>query len=70
MDPPYGKELEKQVLTRLAHSPLADADTTIIVEANLETDFYYVDSLGYDILKQKQYKTNQHLFLQKKSEQE
>ena len=29
-------------------------------------DFSYLDNLGYDIVKQKHYKTNQHLFVKKR----
>lgn len=65
MDPPYNKELEKQVLTFLAKSTLVDDDTLIVVEASLETDFSYLSALGLKDYKRKQYKTNQHVFIQK-----
>ena len=42
-----------------------DEYTTIIIEADLHTDFSYVEDLGYDITKQKKYKTNQHIFLER-----
>lgn len=66
MDPPYGQELEKKVLKILAGSELADEYTTIIVEASLQTDFNYLDSFGYDLVKYKKYKTNAHVFIKKK----
>ena len=65
MDPPYKKELEKEVLTFLSHSSLVKPSATIIVEAALETDFSYAEELGYTVLKEKCYKTNKHVFLQK-----
>ncbi len=65
MDPPYNQELERQVLEELADSTLADADTIIVVEASLDTDFSYLEALGYQICKFKKYKTNQHVFLRK-----
>ncbi|MCD8053842.1 MAG: 16S rRNA (guanine(966)-N(2))-methyltransferase RsmD [Lachnospiraceae bacterium] len=65
MDPPYGQEWEKQVLTRLASSSLVTEDTTIIVEANLTTDFSYTEGLGFEIFRFKEYKTNQHVFLRR-----
>ena len=46
MDPPYNQELEQQVLEYLADSTLVDEHTLIIVEADLHTDFAYLDSLG------------------------
>lgn len=66
MDPPYGKKLERQVLEYLIGSNIADKNTTIIVEADLETCFDYAESLGYEIYRSKEYKTNKHVFLYKK----
>lgn len=63
MDPPYDKELEKQVLTDLVDSTLINADTVIIIEASLQTDFSYLNSLGYELIKEKSYKTNKHIFV-------
>lgn len=63
MDPPYNQMLEQQVLEALRNSSLVDEYTTIIVEADLHTDFSYVEDLGYKMIKQKKYKTNQHVFL-------
>ena len=65
MDPPYHKGLEKEVLTMLAKMSIADEDTVIITEADLNTDFSYVTGLGYEVLREKIYKTNKHIFLKK-----
>ena len=65
MDPPYNQQLEQQVLEALKDSTLVDEYTTIIIEADLHTDFSYVEDLGYEITKQKKYKTNQHVFLER-----
>ncbi|MFI3170962.1 MAG: 16S rRNA (guanine(966)-N(2))-methyltransferase RsmD [Eubacteriales bacterium] len=65
MDPPYNQLLEKQVLTYLAKSEVIHGDTILIVEASKETTFAYVDELGYEVIKEKVYKTNQHIFLKK-----
>lgn len=65
MDPPYHQELEHQVLASLADSSLADEYTIIVVEASLETDFSWLEGLGYHAYKYRKYKTNQHVFLQK-----
>ena len=66
MDPPYYCLWEKQVLTALKDSDLINEDTLIIVEASLETDFSYVDSLGFEIVRNKEYKTNKHVFIKRK----
>ena len=65
MDPPYNQELERQALGYLAGSTLADEYTVIVVEASLETDFSYLEELGFGAYKYKKYKNNQHIFLQK-----
>lgn len=66
MDPPYNHELEKQVLEYLSTSSLLETDALIIVEASLETDFSYLEELGYSLIKRKEYKTNAHIFLERK----
>lgn len=63
MDPPYHQQLEKMVLTQLLHSDMIDKQSTIIVEADLETGFAEVETIGFQIEKIKIYKTNQHAFL-------
>lgn len=69
MDPPYNKEIEKQVLKRLEQSSIVHSDTIIIVEASLKTDFLYLNDMKYDIIKEKKYKTNKHIFLCKQERQ-
>lgn len=66
MDPPYGKDYEKRVLTLLQDLPYVTENTLIVIEAALDTDFSYVQMLGFTITKEKCYKTNKHVFLQKK----
>ncbi len=65
MDPPYGHGHERQVLEYLQNSRLLHDETCIIVEASLETDISYASSLGFQIVKSKEYKTNKHVFLKK-----
>ncbi|MBP5773513.1 MAG: 16S rRNA (guanine(966)-N(2))-methyltransferase RsmD [Eubacterium sp.] len=65
MDPPYDKGLEKNVLELLKKSVIINNDTIVIVEASLDTNFDYLDSLGFSLYKEKKYKTNKHLFIKK-----
>ena len=69
MDPPYGSGLELQVLSYLASSSLADEDTLFVVEANLALRAEQITALGYEVVKTKVYKTNQHMFLRPASGQ-
>ncbi len=66
MDPPYDKGLERRVLEALMDSPAADEDTLIIIEASSETDFSYLDELNYEMLREKSYGSNRHVFVRKK----
>lgn len=70
MDPPYDKLLEKTVLQYLSQSTLMDRDTVIIVEASKETKGEYLSELGFNLQKEKVYKTNKHLFITKGEKQE
>ena len=65
MDPPYKSELEEQVLLALSKMPYVSQYTTIVVEALLDTDFSYLEAMGLEIYKVKQYKSNQHIFIRR-----
>ncbi len=65
MDPPYGKELEKDVLYQLSSLNLCTSDTLIIIESDLETEFSYLKDFGFYMVKEKIYKTNKHTFTMK-----
>ena len=65
MDPPYDMGLEKQVLTGLKDMKFVTDDTMIIVESSLETNFDYAEELGFEVYKEKRYKTNKHVFLRR-----
>lgn len=66
MDPPYDCLLEKEVLLALQASNLIYCDTIIIVEASLQTDFDYLKDTKFRMFKRKEYKSNQHIFLELK----
>lgn len=64
MDPPYGRMLEKKVLEYLSDSQLLSDEGIIIIEASRETEFDYLEELGFTLLKTKEYKTNKHVFIE------
>ena len=66
MDPPYNKDLEKEVLALLSHSSIVKPDTIIIVEASCDTEFDDVEEYGFELTRYKKYKTNAHAFLRRK----
>ncbi len=67
LDPPYGKGLSAQALTYLRDSSLCDDDTRLIVEESISFDPAELSTEGFRILRDKQYKTNRHLFLEKEA---
>lgn len=66
LDPPYNQDYDKRVLELLQDAPYVNEDTLIVVESALETSFDYAESLGFTITKEKRYKTNKHVFIQKR----
>lgn len=67
MDPPYRKQLEKETLTVIRDLALLKEDGMVIVEAAMETEFDFLSSLGYRLVKEKRYKTNKHIFLEREA---
>lgn len=65
IDPPYNNDFEKEVLIKLKDSDIIDDYSLIIIEASKETNFSYMQEIGYKIIKEKIYKTNKHIFVQK-----
>ena len=69
----YKLEGEKIIVSNRHHvsdSSLVYEDTQIIVEASKETDFSYLQDLGFEIIREKTYKTNKHLFIEKAGKEE
>ena len=62
MDPPYNDGNEANIMKQLLTSKLTDEDTIFIIEAQKERDFSDICELGYDLYKEKTYKSNKHSF--------
>lgn len=65
-DPPYGMGFDAIVLEKARDSQCVDEDTLIIIEEEKNRDFSYADSLGFQVIREKVYKNNKHVFLRKK----
>lgn len=65
MDPPYNCGYERDVLALLSGMRYVTDDTLIIVEASLDTDFSYLEEIGFRMEKDKRYKTNRHVFIRR-----
>ena len=64
------EDSEKEGIRIFIGSSLVYEDTQIIVEASKETDFSYLQDLGFEIIREKTYKTNKHLFIEKAGKEE
>lgn len=62
MDAPYGQGQDKRVLCALKGMPFVDESTLIIIEEDKRAEFEYLKDLGFELVRQKRYKTNQHVF--------
>ncbi len=66
MDPPYNQAFEREILEYLNHSSIVHQDTIIVVEASLDTSFDYLEKSRFQIYREKNYKTNKHVFIELK----
>lgn len=66
MDPPYQAQCEEEVLKLISEKKLLTNDGCVIIEADRKRDFSFVEEIGFSIFKEKEYKTNKHVFLEKK----
>ena len=65
MDPPYMMEIEPQVFGILKNMTYVTEDTIIVMETGLKRDFSFVEENGFEVVKVKEYKTNQHVFVKR-----
>lgn len=65
MDPPYQSGIEDDVMQLLSKTSFVTDDTIIIIEADINNDLDYLSQYGFEIYKEKCYKTNKHVFLRK-----
>lgn len=68
MDPPYQLNCEEGILRCLSNSSLLHENTSVIIEADLGKELPYTDIYGFEIVREKKYKTSKHLFLKLKKE--
>ena len=65
LDPPYDKGLYRPALCALSEAPFVTPFTLLIAESEKEEDFSFALSRGFRIIKEKTYKHNKHVFLQR-----
>ena len=65
-DPPYERGFEPKILEWLSDAKIMNPDTILILETSLDTPVDYVDTEQFEIVRIKEYKNNQHVFLRAK----
>lgn len=63
IDPPYEAGLYERTFSQLKAMPYITANTIIIAEASLNQDFSFASQAGFEVVREKNYKTNKHVFL-------
>ena len=67
-DPPYGQGFDEQLLASAQRSKAVTEDTLIVIEELKDRDFSFAEEMGFDIIKEKIYKTNKHVFIRRKGQ--
>ena len=67
IDPPYHDDLYQRTLIQLESMSYVTKNTMIIIEAPVEMDFSFVEDLGFEVRREKEYKTNKHVFVYRKA---
>lgn len=65
IDPPYQAGYEEKVFEALLAQPYVTENTLLILEAQREKSMDFLKEAGYEVIKEKNYKTNKHVFVRK-----
>lgn len=69
MDPPYELGIEEALFKKLSELSFVTEDTLLILEAQIGKSFDFLPEYGFSVIRQKKYKTNQHIFIKKEIQQ-
>ena len=67
LDPPYQSDIARRVLLSLDEQPYITEDTCIVVETDLQSDFSFLEETGFEIYREKDYRTSRHLFIRRRA---
>ena len=63
MDPPYKMGLEEDAVCEIERCGILKRDGRIIIEAAAATAFDFIEKTGFEIVREKKYGSNKHLFI-------
>ncbi len=62
IDPPYALGVESDIMQLIRDRGCLKEDGIVIIEADIGNDLSGIESIGYELYKEKLYKTNKHVF--------
>ena len=66
IDPPYHGDFYERTIAQLSNMSYVTSNTMIIIESGLDMDFSFAEDYGFEVRREKEYKTNKHVFLYRK----
>lgn len=66
LDPPYQAGYEEKVFEALIRQSYVTENTLLILEAEAERDAGFLEERGYQVVREKSYRTNKHIFIKKR----
>ncbi|MBQ9030769.1 MAG: 16S rRNA (guanine(966)-N(2))-methyltransferase RsmD [Parasporobacterium sp.] len=66
IDPPYQAGYEQETLRALAQTGIISPETQVVLETDLRNQLDFIEESDFLIVREKNYKTNKHLFLRLK----
>ena len=67
IDPPYESPIAAQLVRLLMQAVYVDEETMIIVETSMNSDFSFLEGIGAELVREKSYRSQRHLFIRKKA---
>lgn len=65
MDPPYQSGYEEKIFKALLSQPYVTKNTLLILEAEIGRTMDFLKEMGFEVIKEKNYKSNKHVFVRK-----
>lgn len=65
IDPPYQAGYEEKIFKALLSQPYVTKNTLLILEAEIGRSMDFLKEMGYEVIKEKNYKSNKHVFVRK-----
>lgn len=65
IDPPYQAGYEEKIFQALFMQPYVTENTLLILEAEREKQMDFLSEIGYEVTREKNYRTNKHVFVRK-----